>query len=358
VSRGKLVVILSGFPRRSETFALNELLALEASGAVEAIFATKLGDCTAPHPGSERLLDRVQVLPPESPAELATVVARRLAGRAVAGIHGYFAHLPAQVARLVAERLGVPYGFSVHARDARKDAPGEFAARARGAACVIACNQDVAQDVRRSGADVQVAPHGVDTQRFRPRPLPDGGPVQILAVGRLVEKKGFDILVTAAARLSVPFRLRIIGEGPEQGRLAAAVASAKLEDRVTLCGGRTHAELPEEYSRAHVVAVPSIVDATGDRDGLPNVVLEAMASGRPVVASDVGAISSAVTPGETGILVPPGDPGALCRGLESIARQPALGERLGRGGRHCVERHFELGRCAERLERLLEAAYG
>jgi glycosyltransferase involved in cell wall biosynthesis len=357
MSRGRIVMITSGFPRRSETFALNELRALDAQGLLAAVFATKPGDGATPHPGSERLLERVQLLPEGSPAEQAAMVVERLAGRAVSGVHGYFAHTPAQVAAQVARRLRVPYGFSVHARDARKLAPAELAERACEAACVIACNADVARDLPGASTSVHIVPHGVDLQRFRPRPLP-AEPLQILAVGRLVPKKGFDVLLEAVARLSIPFRLRIVGDGPELGRLAALIAAASLCDRVQLVHGMTHAELPETYAAAHIVVVPSIVDPTGDSDGLPNVLLEAMASGRPVVASAVGAIPSAITAGENGLLVPPGDAAALAAALEGLACRPVLRARLGEHARQRVERDFELGRCTARLTQLLEKVYG
>jgi glycosyltransferase involved in cell wall biosynthesis len=126
---------------------------------------------------------------------------------------------------------------------------------------------------------------------------------------------------------------------------------------VTLCGPMTHAQLPAAYAAAHIVVVPSVIDRTGDRDGLPNVVLEAMASARPVVASDVAAISSAVQDGQTGLLVPPGDPNRLAGALRLLAGRPALMEDLGRAGRRRIETEFNLRRCTGRLVRLLRAAY-
>jgi glycosyltransferase involved in cell wall biosynthesis len=356
VTRPRIAVVVSGFPRLSETFALNELLALDALGALGAVFATKPGDPGAAQPGAELLLPRVEVLPDTGPAGQAEALVRRLGRRAVAAVHGYFAHTPADVARRAAEMLGVPYGFSVHARDARKVAPDELADRARHAACVVACNPDVATELDGAGARVHLVPHGVDAGRFRPSPFPPG-PLQILAAGRLVEKKGFHVLIDAAARLDAPFHLRIVGDGPERGRLAAAIEAAGLSSRVTLDGARTHAELPADYAAAHVVVAPSVEDRSGDRDGLPNVVLEAMASGRPVVASDVGAIASAVTHRETGLLVPPGDAGALASALRELAGRLALREALGREARARVVRDYDVAQCTGRLHRLLEVAY-
>jgi glycosyltransferase involved in cell wall biosynthesis len=353
----RLVMLMSGFPRRSETFALNELLALDRAGCLEAVFATKPGDPGPPHPGAERLMQKVQYLTPGSAAQQAAEVVERLDGTHVSAVHGYFAHLPTEVAAKAARRLGVPYGFSVHAVDARKITQTDLADRARGAACVIACNPDVAGDLRRAGAPVHLIPHGVDLDRFQPTPPPDGEVLSLLAVGRLVPKKGFPVLIEAASRLHAPFMLRIVGDGPGREDLERQIAAAGLEDRVELAGPRTHDDLPAEYAAADIVVVPSITDATGDRDGLPNVVLEAMSSGRPVIASDVGAVSSAVVDGRTGVLVPPGDAAALAGALEFLVDQPDCRQRLGREARARVERDFELHSCTTRLRHFLETVY-
>lgn len=357
MSRSRIVMVMSGFPRRSETFALNELLALESRGALSAIFATKPGDDGSMQPGCEELMKRVRFLPEGSPMEQAAFIVERLDGERVGGIHGYFAHTPAEVAAHAATRLGVPYGFSCHARDARKVAPRELALRARRAACVVACNTDMARDIEKSGAQVHLLPHGVDLRRFRPAPPPPREPLRLLAVGRLVEKKGFHILLAAVTRLKFSFRLRIIGEGPERERLSSMMTTNGLADRVTLEGSMTHTELPQSYRQSHIVVVPSIEDRSGDRDGLPNVVLEALASGRPVVASRISAIGSAITHGATGLLVPPGDPVALALALAQLNHQPALREQFSRKGRTRVERDYEVGRCTERFHQLMESVY-
>lgn len=357
MSARRIAVVMSGFPRRSETFALGELLALEERGVLDSIFATKPGEAGLTQPGCERLLGKVQVLPEGDPACQAAFVADRLAGRSVGGVHGYFAHTPAEVAAGAAALLGLPYGFSTHARDARKVAPPVLAERARKAACVVACNTDVAEEIKRGNASVHLLPHGVDLRRFRPRPQRHADELRLLAVGRLVEKKGFHVLLAAAARLDFPFRLRVIGDGPERGRLSEIIKTRGLGERVTLEGALTHAELPEAYADADAVVVPSILDSSGDRDGLPNVVLEAMACARPVVASRISAVGCAVREGETGLLVPPGDAGALASAIGLLAAAPTLRERLGRRGRVRVERDYEVGRCTERFCELLTSVY-
>jgi glycosyltransferase involved in cell wall biosynthesis len=358
VSPDPIVMVTSGFPRVSETFALGELLALEAQGMLGAVFATKPGDGAPVQPGVADLPRPVQVLPPGSPAEQAAAMLERLGGRRVRAFHGYFAHQPAAVAQAAAAATGGRFGFSLHALDARKVPPAELTARARAARVVVACNRDAAEPVRQPGVPLRLIPHGVDLRRFRPRPSPAGDVLRLLAVGRLVPKKGLDVLIEAARRLPMPFELRIVGHGPERERLRAAIQAGGLGDRVWLAGPVTHADLPACYAAAHVVVVPSVVDASGDRDGLPNVVLEAMASGRPVVASDVAAIGTAVAHRRSGLLVPPGDPDALAAAITELATAPCLRAAFGAAARRRVERDFELGHCTRRLGRALEEAYG
>jgi glycosyltransferase involved in cell wall biosynthesis len=179
----------------------------------------------------------------------------------------------------------------------------------------------------------------------------------LLAVGRLVEKKGFGVLVEALALGGAGWRLRIVGDGPLRPQLEDAIARRGLQQHIALVGPLTHRELPAAYAAAHAVAVPSVEDGTGDRDGLPNVVIEAMASGRAVVASAVGAIGTGVEDGATGVLVPPGDAAALAAALDRLAASPALRARLGGAARASAERQFELDRCTGRFLDVLKRAY-
>ena len=353
----QVAVIVSGFPRRSETFMLGELLALEAGGALAAVFATKRGESGDAQPGTERLARYVEFLPDGPVEEQATAVRRLLGRKRVHGIHGYFAHQPAEVAALAARMLALPFGFSTHARDFRKVEPQVLSERAKAAACVVACNADVARDLRTLGPEVHLLPHGVDLRRFAPRVSMSNGVARLLAVGRLVEKKGFHFLIAALAGLRFPFSLTIVGDGPEKNRLKQLVTLNQLEDRVVFYGDVTHARLPKLYAEADVVVVPSTQDASGDRDGLPNVVLEAMASGRAVVASDVGAIGSAITDNENGLLVPPADPVALGQAIRRLSADRELRQQLGTNGRRRAESDYEVGRCSLRFQQLLTTVY-
>lgn len=351
-------MVLSGWPRMSEVFALNELLALHRAGMLAAVFATKPGESGPRQPDAAELDPVVEVLPDRDVEGQAAVVAHRLAGSGVTAVHGYFAHRPAAVAAAAAERLGVRFGFSAHALDVRRAGGAELARLAGRAAVVVCCNPDAAGDLRRAGVVPEVVRHGVDLERFAvvgdrrdaDRPL-------LLAVGRFVAKKGFDVLVEAMTMVPPSARLRIVGDGPLRGELTADVLARGLGHRVELAARCTHDRLRDHYAAADVVVVPSVVDRQGDRDGLPNVVLEAMACGLPVVASDVAAIGTAVTDGVTGRLVPPGDPSALASALTGLIDDPPRRRSQGRAGRCVAESDFDLDRRTAELCRLLERRY-
>lgn len=358
--RPRLAVVVSGWPRVSETFAVNELAALRDAGMLAAVIATKPGDAGIVQPDVAALDDLVTVLPD---LDLAAATEAALAALADAGpidaVHGYFAHTPTALAEGIARRLGVPFGFSVHALDVRKVEPDELRRRAAAAAIVVTCNADVAATLGRLGIDHRLVPHGVDTSRFHPAPArPDEGrATTIVAVGRLVEKKGFRYLVDAMAEIDPSVRAVIVGEGPERADLESRIAAHALEDRVELLGRLTHDRLPDVLRAADIAVVPSIVDRAGDRDGLPNVVLEAMATGLPVVASDVAAIAVAIDGPDVGVLVPPADGAAIARTIAALVSAPTELRRLGRGARKAAVTHFDLDRCARRFCDLLEASH-
>ncbi|MEW6129108.1 MAG: glycosyltransferase [Acidobacteriota bacterium] len=357
MNTGKLAVVMSGFPRCSETFAIGELLALKNRGLLGAIFSTKAGDGVR-QPGVEHLLPLLHPLPDADENSQAASLAKVLKDKNLKGIHGYFAHRPTTVAMKAAKRLCLPYSFSTHARDARKLAPQELNRRVENAACVIACNQDVANQINRINANVYLLPHGVNLDRFTPTTEPESDTFQMLAVGRLVEKKGFDVLIRAVANLKFNFRLRIIGEGAEREKLSALIRQMNLSNRVKLCGALTHNQLPEEFRKASVVIVPSVIDSTGDRDGLPNVILEAMASARAVIASDVSAIRTAIIHQQTGLLVREKDVNHLRETIESLAPNRAIRQSLGNKAREYITANFALQRCSEKFCDLLERIYG
>jgi glycosyltransferase involved in cell wall biosynthesis len=176
----------------------------------------------------------------------------------------------------------------------------------------------------------------------------------VLSVGRLVEKKGYDVLIRAAAVLrgrGLPFTVRIAGEGVEWARLQRLVHELGVGEHVVFLGPLSPRELETEYESATAFALGCRQLANGDRDGLPNVVLEAMARGLPVVSTTHGAVVEAVDDGRTGLLAPPEDPEALALALERLLTQPELAARLGSAAAQSVRDRFD-------RDRLLPAVAG
>jgi glycosyltransferase involved in cell wall biosynthesis len=359
----RVLAVVSGWPRLSETFAQNELAALHRAGMLAGIVATKQGDPALVQPGLDELAPLVVHLPDgDADAQTDALVAhvRSIEG-GVDAIHGYFAHRPAEIAAAAAGRLGLPFGFSVHALDLRKVEPDELRRRAAAAAVVVTCNTDAYAALDAEGVNAHLVPHGVDLDRFVPGPVVHDATTHLLAVGRLVEKKGFPTLIDAMAQLAggttTSFELTIVGEGTDRTALEDRIAAHGITDVVHLPGRTTHDELPTLYRSADIVVAPSVVDSKGDRDGLPNVVLESMACGRPLVASDVAAIASAVEHDRNGVLVPPGDATALADAIRGLAADRARRDRLGAAARATAEQRFELHHCGARFCELLDAAF-
>jgi glycosyltransferase involved in cell wall biosynthesis len=196
---------------------------------------------------------------------------------------------------------------------------------AAAASVVTVMNSDMAERAGSLGArDVRVMPMGA---RFSVvSPVPTSGPVRLLAVGRLVEKKGFDVLLEALA--GVPDAvLTIVGDGPEGAALREAAAG--LDGRVSFRGQLGRDELEDAYRHADIAVFPSRPASSGDQDGLPVAMLEALGSGLAVIASDLAGLNEAIVPGESGVLVPPGDVNALATALRELAADPARRRALG-----------------------------
>jgi glycosyltransferase involved in cell wall biosynthesis len=197
-----------------------------------------------------------------------------------------------------------------------------------------------------SGGDTPVvlAYHGVETAGRRRMSAAPGRPPVVLSVGRLVEKKGHETLVQAAALLrdrGCAFRLRIVGEGVEWARLQRLVHELGLEESVTFTGPLSEAEVSAEYERAQVFALACRELENGDRDGIPNVVLEAMAHGLPIVSTTSPGIVEAVAHERSALLAEPGDAAGLADQLERVLLDPDLRERIGVGALVRVQERFD-----------------
>jgi glycosyltransferase involved in cell wall biosynthesis len=296
---------------------------------------------------------------------VAPYAAWRLQRAGVSHLHAHFANTAASVAMPAAKLAGISFSFTVHAYDIFIDKlllPTKLEA----AAFVASISRFNIDYLRKhypkaaARARLELVRNGIDPGRFRPHPHPPGVPPLIMAVGRLVETKGFHDLVKACACLRQEgwaCKCLIIGEGPEADRLQKMVADLKLEDRVELPGQLPPEALLPYFQRADLLAMPACV-RNNDRDGIPTVLIEAMAMEIPVVATRVSGIPELVRDGETGLLVDPDDPEALAQALARLLADGGLARRLAVAGRELVAAEFNLQRSAARMLELFREAIG
>ena len=388
--RPTLGYVVSTWPRLSQTFVLNEILALERRGLPVRIFSVKdpggepthatLANVRAPVAYLSFRRRRRTVL--AANARIARACPGRYVGtllralrygqRAImrcffqAGylaelvrrdpvdhLHAHFATAPALVAMFAHDLVRIPYTFTAHARDIYVDTPPALLrAEAQRARAVITCTeynrQYLSHQIGSAASDkLRCIYHGLDLSQFQftwPRTL-DPEPPVILSVGRLVEKKGLGHLIMAAEilrRRGHSFEVEIIGSGPQHRTLEEQVTRLGLNDRVKLAGAQSHDVVCRAYQRAAVFALPCVVAGDGDRDGIPNVLLEAMGSGIPVVSTPVSGIPELIESERNGLLVPPEDPARLADALERLLTSAELRERLGRAARAEIEAHFSI----------------
>jgi glycosyltransferase involved in cell wall biosynthesis len=274
------------------------------------------------------------------------VLAQRIVQLGSPPLYIHFAHKPGTIGRFAARLAGVPYGISCHAKDIWVTPPQELVPKLRDAEVVLTCTVAGKAELERhvAGATpVYLAYHGVDVEGAVARRAVLGPP-RVLSVGRLVEKKGHDTLIRAAGLLrdrDVRFTLRIAGEGVEWPRLQRLVHELDLAGPVTFLGPLSPRELRAEYASAAVFALACRQLHNGDRDGLPNVVLEAMVHGLPVVSTTQAGVAEAVHHGRTGLLVQSEDPRALADALERVLAEPGLAEDLGATAQASVRERFD-----------------
>ena len=338
--------------------------------------------------------------------QAADVADRLLRARDVRHLHAHFAHGTTTVTWLASMLTKLPFSFTGHAKDIYRESlnpAGLLRRKMRAASFVVTCTGANQEHLRKvePAADVHLVYHGLNadfaallptaptapTAQARPDPVPVGAtaavkadpvrvdpaeraweraaagtttlaadlditPLRIVAVGRMVPKKGFDVLVEAVAELTargVGLELVIAGEdGPDAATIRRLVAD-RCPDAVQFTGPLSQCELLSLYRGADVFALACRVDADGDRDGIPNVMVEAMAAGLPVVSTAVSGIPELVRDGENGLLVPPEDPGALASALLRLATDGSLRDRLAAAGRETVAERFDGDVLARRM---------
>jgi len=407
----RVAFVLKGYPRLSETFIAQEIAALERRGLDITIVSLRRPTDTRRHPVHAEVRAPLLYLPEYLLLEPLRVLrswlkvrksakyketcrlwlrdlrrdptpnrVRRfgqalvLAAELPPGIerlHAHFLHTPASVARYAAMLLGLPWSGSAHAKDIWTTP--EWEKREKLASCdwLVTCtgaNRDHLSALAPPGR-VELVYHGIDLARFPARNLAsekirDGrnpaDPVVILSVARLVEKKGTEVLLQALADLPPKLHWRFVhvGGGPLKDSVQSLAKRLGIGHRIEWRGALTQDKLLLEYRDADLFALASRVARDGDRDGLPNVLMEAQSQGLACLATRVSAIPELVRDGETGILVQDNDAPALARALESLIGNPARRRALGLAGQSAVAARFALDANIEPLARKLGLAAG
>ncbi|MFT4226144.1 glycosyltransferase [Micropruina sp.] len=376
------------FPRFSETFILTELLQVERLGVDVEVFSLRpptdgrfhagLADLRAPvsylRSSGIRAADLWAALA-ETAAEFgdlgphladllrldvrdavqAAELARLVRQRGITHLHAHFASAGAGVARVAAAIAGIGYGFTAHAKDIFHDGVDrdDLARKLRDATDVVTVSEFNLAYLRRTfgpdAAAVRRVYNGLDLAGF-PFASPLDRPARIAGVGRLVEKKGFGDLLEAVALLIAEGRdveLVLVGSGEYDAPLRAQAERLGLGSRLRMLGGLPQHRVAEIVAGAAAFAAPCVVGADGNRDGLPTVLLEAMALGTPCVATPVTGIPEVIRDNVTGLLVPEHDPAALAVALGRLLDEPQLRVRLAGAARGLIEREFDARRQAQ-----------
>jgi glycosyltransferase involved in cell wall biosynthesis len=393
----RVAYVVKRFPRYSETFIVSELLAHEAAGVEIEIFSLRPPNDTHFQDALCRVRAAVHYLPSdgikalelwqaieeagkvcprlwselasasgEEPCDVyqALLLAREVVLRGIGHLHAHFATSPTGVARLAARFAGIPYSFTAHAKDIFHESvrPADLARKLSDASAVVTVSDYNAEFLHRTygaaAAHVQRIYNGLELPRFAYED-PGSRPPAIVAVGRLVEKKGFADLVQACSLLDGwgrDFVCEIIGTGPLETELAALIDRHGLRGKIVLVGPRPQYEIIERIRRASVFAAPCVVGSDGNRDGLPTTLLEAMALGTPCAATDVTGIPEILHDGETGLLIRQNAWADLAVALARLLGDRELRVRIARAARHLIERDFDVRNNAALMRSLFRPA--
>lgn len=402
-----LAIVLKGYPRLSETFIAQEILNLEKAGFDLTLFSLRHPTDDRTHPVHDEIRAKVVYLPEylhqeplrvmrswwasrrqpgyrealrrflaDLPRDLTRNRVRRF-GQAlvlaaelpsdVPALYAHFLHTPASVARYAAIMRGLPWACSAHAKDIYTTPSWDIGEKLRHCRWLTTCtarNVEFLCD-RAPGTRVMLNYHGLDLDRFGDvaanRPHRDGrlrdDPVRLLSIGRAVEKKGYPGLLRALAAIDpdLHWRLDHIGGGPLLPQLKRLATDLGLESRIHWLGARNQQEVLAAYRSADCFVLNSRIDSHGDRDGLPNVIVEAQSQGLAVVSTRLSGIPELVVTGVNGLLVEPDDDAALADALTRAIGDPVLRQEMGEAGRRRVRREFSMqGAFAPLLERLIE----
>lgn len=398
ISSPRIAYILKVYPRISQTFVLSEILAHERAGLEMDIFSLRRTDDTRFHAalakvqspvfqieraGSKatmvlnELRDHGQHLPAlwdvvqnsQANAEdllQAARLSRAIVDRGIVHLHAHFGTVATVVAQLAAKITGVTYSFTAHAKDIFHEVVDEDVLRRKlaDAAGVITVSQFNVDYLQHKYADaatrVKLIYNGLDLDEFGFKAGLDKPPL-ILGVGRLVEKKGFTHLLDACSLLrsrGVPFRCEIVGGGILESVLAGQLRELDLGDHVQLCGPMSQSDVKVKIRQAKVLAAPCVHAKDNDRDGLPTILLEAMAIGTPCISTPVTGIPEALRHEDTGLMVDESDEHALADACERLLSDSELCGRLAKNARRLVEESFDIEKNTTKIRALFSRVTG
>jgi glycosyltransferase involved in cell wall biosynthesis len=403
----KLAVVLSLFPSADEAFILRELASLERTGALLRIYSIRNPRAVPLHAQAARLKAATRYSPflwsaPLWSANLALLLTRpllylrllftvfretwrsfpflwrslavfpkavrwavELKSRPVDRIHAHWATHPSTAAWLMSEITGIPFSITAHAHDIYLD-QAMLPFKLRAATAVLTCTRQNMDFLRHLAPDlppgrIRLSYHGVDLEAYRPASRPPRA-FRALAVGTLLPRKGFDTLLEACAILErdgTAVECLVVGDGPLRAELENHARDLGLKGARFL-GRRSQEELPEIYRSASVLVMPAVCREPGGRGpaaadkihfGIPNVILEAMACGLPVITTPLPAVREVLREGENGLLVPERDAPALAGALRRLAADPVRRTSMGKRALDCIRSRFDLSMtCAEVAE--------
>jgi glycosyltransferase involved in cell wall biosynthesis len=399
---------LKGYPRISETFISNEILLLEQLGFSLSLFSMRRPRESFTHRSVKEIKARAAYLPetliphlprflyhnailarssPEAYGRAFRLMVRRLRrrrtsatfrhllqagylvhallpGTGVGHLHAHFAHSPTSVAFFASELSGLPFSFTAHAKDIYISDPAQLREKAQFARFIVTCterNRQYLTELAPPTTPIHCIYHGINVELFtrtaaRRQPTP---PFRILTVARLVEKKGLPTVFRALRLLldqGYPMRYCLIGDGEERGPMLELLGRLGLGQVTEWLGTQPHEVVLDEYRKADLFVLGCQVARDGDRDGIPNVFLESMAMGVPVVATKVWAIPELVEDGRSGLLVPPEEPQAMAGAMGRLLTDMGLRRRLIAGAHDRVRDEFDNRRLIGKLGALFEGA--
>jgi glycosyltransferase involved in cell wall biosynthesis len=403
----KVAIFLKGYPRLSETFIAQEILGLQKAGLDLQLVSLRHPTDTKRHPVHEEITATVKYLPEyvhDEPMRCfkAWLKARRLSGYRkarliwlrdlsrdrtrnrvrrfvqslvaaaelgddIGWLYGHFIHTPGSVTRYTAIMRGLPYSISAHAKDIWTSPDWELSEKLDDAEWTVTCTKggaDHLASLAASGEAVKLLYHGLDLQRF-PVPVDDdrgardgtdaANPVGFLSVGRAVEKKGFDTLLQALKLrpADLNWRWTHIAGGPLLGKLKQQAEDLGLTDRMEFLGSQAQSRVLQAYGECDLFVLPCRIADDGDRDGLPNVIVEAQSQSVPVISTPISGIPELIKDGLNGLLVEPNDPERLAGALETLARDPKRRREMGQAGMKIVRSDFDAENEIKQLIKLM-----